>query len=482
MNNISNNSKSLLMSFNSVAQSAVSLYVGLDRIMDSGVAVDRANLMMARSAEKVHDAQNRLTAAISKFGANSENAIEAGKDLALAQEGLEVSSERARMSVDNQRNMILQYAVSVIPTAISAIANLSTALQTMGITATISLGPIGALLTGISLLVAAISYMASHWNAVMHDMSADVARLKAESDGLVATSDRLIRKFNEGATATNKLASAYLEWYDLVKGTNEEFVKTLGDVTEEYNIVQAKSSEAFQKMAMEYQKAFSAGNLELATGYLFSISKKFELTLSDAKNLVDDFLTSVTTGIAATPLEFPGLDETLKKLQDLTGGATDAFSNLSDAAKEYLTGQTQDTVGKFKDCATDKMAALKKKLETMDILEAIKIASGKFETAVTVTVQPPKPQTHWQAFAEGGIVREPTLTMIGESGPEAVIPLNEGGGLGNNITINLTVQGSVDRRTAEYAASLIERRLKNVLVENSSVGGSSTHKRIRFGS
>ena len=40
-------------------------------------------------------------------------------------------------------------------------------------------------------------------------------------------------------------------------------------------------------------------------------------------------------------------------------------------------------------------------------------------------------------LAEGGIVNGPTLAMIGEAGPEAVIPLNRAGSLGNNITINV---------------------------------------------
>jgi hypothetical protein len=39
-------------------------------------------------------------------------------------------------------------------------------------------------------------------------------------------------------------------------------------------------------------------------------------------------------------------------------------------------------------------------------------------------------------LADGGIVTKPTLAMIGEAGPEAVIPLNRGGGMGN-VTINV---------------------------------------------
>lgn len=41
-------------------------------------------------------------------------------------------------------------------------------------------------------------------------------------------------------------------------------------------------------------------------------------------------------------------------------------------------------------------------------------------------------------LAEGGIVRSPTLALIGEAGPEAVVPLNRGGAGMGNITVNVT--------------------------------------------
>jgi TP901 family phage tail tape measure protein len=44
-------------------------------------------------------------------------------------------------------------------------------------------------------------------------------------------------------------------------------------------------------------------------------------------------------------------------------------------------------------------------------------------------------------LAEGGIVTSPTIAMIGEAGPEAVVPLNKGFGTGINVVVN--VQGSV---------------------------------------
>jgi hypothetical protein len=41
------------------------------------------------------------------------------------------------------------------------------------------------------------------------------------------------------------------------------------------------------------------------------------------------------------------------------------------------------------------------------------------------------------AMADGGIVTGPTLALIGEAGPEAVVPLDRMGGMGNNVTIHV---------------------------------------------
>jgi len=43
----------------------------------------------------------------------------------------------------------------------------------------------------------------------------------------------------------------------------------------------------------------------------------------------------------------------------------------------------------------------------------------------------------FEAMATGGIVTSPTMALIGEAGPEAVIPLNKANGIGNNVTINV---------------------------------------------
>ena len=45
---------------------------------------------------------------------------------------------------------------------------------------------------------------------------------------------------------------------------------------------------------------------------------------------------------------------------------------------------------------------------------------------------------HIPQLAKGGIVTQPTLAMIGEAGPEAVIPLGRGGGAGTTVIVNIS--------------------------------------------
>jgi hypothetical protein len=66
-------------------------------------------------------------------------------------------------------------------------------------------------------------------------------------------------------------------------------------------------------------------------------------------------------------------------------------------------------------------------------------------------------------FATGGIVTRPTIGLVGEAGPEAVIPLDRARGVGSTTIINVTVKGGIDgpgsaaRRGREVADALAAR-------------------------
>tara|TARA_R110002012_G_C11537612_1_gene601137 strand:+ start:56 stop:1084 length:1029 start_codon:yes stop_codon:yes gene_type:complete len=91
--------------------------------------------------------------------------------------------------------------------------------------------------------------------------------------------------------------------------------------------------------------------------------------------------------------------------------------------------------------------------------------------------------TSWSipALAKGGIVNKPTLAMIGEDGPEAVVPLSQrnnpgGAGMGGG-TYNITVNaGGITDRTDKRA---LAREIGNMIQQElaRSIGGSTMRGR-----
>ena len=81
-------------------------------------------------------------------------------------------------------------------------------------------------------------------------------------------------------------------------------------------------------------------------------------------------------------------------------------------------------------------------------------------------------------LAKGGIVDKPTVAMIGEAGPEAVIPLNKLDGMkGHTFNMTFNLGGMTDRTDKRALA----RELGNMVQQEvaRSIGGSTT--RSRFG-
>jgi hypothetical protein len=60
----------------------------------------------------------------------------------------------------------------------------------------------------------------------------------------------------------------------------------------------------------------------------------------------------------------------------------------------------------------------------------------------------------YKAMATGGIVTSPTFALIGEAGPEAVIPLSKAGGMGMNITVNAGLVSTPDQIGQDIIAAI----------------------------
>lgn len=75
-------------------------------------------------------------------------------------------------------------------------------------------------------------------------------------------------------------------------------------------------------------------------------------------------------------------------------------------------------------------------------------------------------------FADGGIVSKPTVGLIGESGPEAVVPLNQLGGGGSTIVVNMTEPVFLDD---EASKDNFIRKLSDALIRETvrRIGGTN---------
>ena len=70
-------------------------------------------------------------------------------------------------------------------------------------------------------------------------------------------------------------------------------------------------------------------------------------------------------------------------------------------------------------------------------------------------------------MAEGGIVTRPTMGLVGEAGPEAIIPLDRLGSVGGGTSVVVNVEGSV---LTEYdLAETIQNQLIRIKGRNASL-------------
>lgn len=137
-------------------------------------------------------------------------------------------------------------------------------------------------------------------------------------------------------------------------------------------------------------------------------------------------------------------DEVLRGLENVKGYGATGFDQLVDVNLEMLGVQREgaDLQAQMAGLLGQINDALLASLQTM---EAIATAGAQDKDAIAALVTTLGSSLSVLGFdipqmATGGIVTSPTLALIGERGPEAVIPLGQAGGMGGGITIgNVTL-------------------------------------------
>jgi hypothetical protein len=123
--------------------------------------------------------------------------------------------------------------------------------------------------------------------------------------------------------------------------------------------------------------------------------------------------------------------ESWQAIKDVAGAVWHFMEGIGSGIADLFRG----VVNEVKNLMNEAIGAVNTIITALNSILSFKLPSFLGGGKVGITI-PNIPK-----LAEGGIVSSPTLAMIGEAGPEAVVPLSRGGMSGMNITIN--VAGSV---------------------------------------
>jgi phage-related protein len=186
--------------------------------------------------------------------------------------------------------------------------------------------------------------------------------------------------------------------------------------------------------------------------------------LADAFRVFATFIRDIIAPIIGTFISssISGIAGVISALITVVADVTSAVNNGFTRVKNFFT----NIINYVRDTASDLISPI-----TAAFRAAINTIIGlwnRLDFEITFTVPDWVPiigGNRWSSgdifpdipyLAQGGIVTSPTLAMIGEAGPEAVIPLNKSGMMGN--TFNITVNGAID---AEGTARTIVNTLNN---------------------
>jgi hypothetical protein len=209
-----------------------------------------------------------------------------------------------------------------------------------------------------------------------------------------------------------------------IKGTSETVkkqIKTLfGSSTAEATLW----TYTFDKLGAKAAKAWLERFLEISSGLSQSVGSAFSTGIKDFLSGKADWITALKDGIKNAIID--AITTAVIQSSIIKGALGDLLGQL---ASGLTAGTDVSSIISQIGSVIPKVAA---QLET--VLTPLRSAvMGAFPGGIDPRQLP--------AMATGGIVSRPTVAMIGEAGPEAVVPLNQMGGMGGDQTIIVMLDG-----------------------------------------
>jgi hypothetical protein len=257
-------------------------------------------------------------------------------------------------------------------------------------------------------------------------------------------------KTDEGREATRQLRNAQ---DDLERVTNRVNVAHEEEITKLEQVKQSTYDVVLQKMGLEgaqiaVERATAAYNKTMGDSEATDLAKR-EATLS---------ATTAIMAMAQKQLELEGQTTETEAGQKRLNEILTYIAGTLDPASP-LRARLQDYANDLRGIPTDVVTSFRVRLDTNEIYNQLQDLGLSGEQAAEMIRQ--SYQYLLPGLAAGGVVTGPTVAMIGEAGPEAVIPLSQlpsmvpQTGVGSmSITVPLVVDGRV---LAEVTASELNR-------------------------
>jgi hypothetical protein len=289
-------------------------------------------------------------------------------------------------------------------------------------------GPFGAAMAGAGIAIQGAADAGDLLNVVT---DTSIGKLIAQKAALIATT--VATNAAKVATLAFNLAMR-LNPIGLVITAILALIIVIPQIAKHWDVVTAAMKDAWNFIKNTFIKVFDALKSAATTSF------------TGIKNVVGDMIGAVKS-LLSTAFSF-----WREPLQT-------AFGNIIDFIRG-VPGRIEALGGKFREAGSGLMNMIVEGIKSAagfigDVASSIwNAVKGMVNQAIdrinaglefTINIPGPGPDIHINApniphLASGGIVRRPTLALIGEAGPEAVVPLNGKYGMGGTyVQVNVSV-------------------------------------------
>jgi hypothetical protein len=290
----------------------------------------------------------------------------------------------------------------------------------------LAMGPVGLIIAGVAALAVGIIALYKNSETFREIVSAAFEQVKKVLgpiiDGIGKAISWVTGLFSDNKKEVEKIPDVYKQAFEdlkvLLEANRQKWQAWKDGVT-----------QAIDNIMNPLQRARDQSKLSLD-----EIKKNLEDNIAFYQGWINNLNTLTERGFGDLATTFYQLGPTAEKaVGEMVGKSDKELTNLADLFTKKGTAATNSFLGSF--LTNESLNAMGQAgIQYGDrFKKGFDLGTGSPISVPVHRVGPAVPH-----FAEGGIVTGPTLAMIGEKGPEAVVPLGRGApAAGGNITVNV---------------------------------------------